>query len=161
MPARVPVTPEQAANWAYPQPSYTEDLNAFTLNTALLGRLQLSGRIDAMDTSQLSLVKEAVQAYKGMRQHIRQAVPRWPLGLPTWDADWIAYCLQDGGTTLLTVWRRGGQDQTLTLPLPGLTSESRIERVFPQRSDAQIVLCSGALVVTLPRAPQAITLRVL
>jgi alpha-galactosidase len=160
--AATAVTPEQAANWAYPQPSYTEDLNAFTLNTGLLGRLQLSGRIDAMDPSQLLLVKEAVRAYKDVRQHIRHALPRWPLGLPTWDADWIAYSLQHENTTLLTVWRRGGQDQTRTLPIPGLTPESRIERVFPHRGDAEVVLDSGAsaLAVTLPRAPQAITVRV-
>jgi alpha-galactosidase len=37
------MTPEQAANWAYPQPEFTDDEIAFTLCTGLLGRLYLSG----------------------------------------------------------------------------------------------------------------------
>jgi alpha-galactosidase len=37
------VTPEQAAVWAYPQPHFDLDEITFTMTTALLRRVHLSG----------------------------------------------------------------------------------------------------------------------
>ena len=37
------ILPEQAANWAYPQPQMTDEEIAFTMCTGLAGRLYLSG----------------------------------------------------------------------------------------------------------------------
>ena len=45
------MTPEQAAIWAYPQPEFTDDENAFTLCGAMLGRVHLSGHLDRMSRS--------------------------------------------------------------------------------------------------------------
>lgn len=50
--ALMAVLPEQAGNWAYPQPSMSQEEIAFTMVTGLSGRLYLSGRIDAMDEHQ-------------------------------------------------------------------------------------------------------------
>ena len=40
--ALVGIVPEQAANWAYPQPDMTDEEIVFTLSTGLAGRLYLS-----------------------------------------------------------------------------------------------------------------------
>jgi alpha-galactosidase len=123
------VTPEQAAIWAYPQPEYDAELNTLTLVSAMLGRVHLSGRIDAMSDVQLALVSEAIDTYKSIRGLIPRARPFWPLGLPDWSDPWIALGLQHGQDTLLSIWRRGGDDQA-TIPLPQLRG-SRMEPVFP------------------------------
>ena len=46
------ITPEQAGNWAYPQPEMSTDEMVFTLVTGMLGRLYLSGFIDRMSPTQ-------------------------------------------------------------------------------------------------------------
>jgi alpha-galactosidase len=74
------IAPEQAANWAYPQPEFTDDEIAFTLAGALLGRVHLSGHLDRMSPKQHELVAEAVEAYKDIRADLAVAVPFWPLG---------------------------------------------------------------------------------
>lgn len=137
------VTPEQAAIWAYPQPSYADELNVVTLVNALLGRIHLSGRIDLMTEPQLALVKQAIAAYKEIRAGIATARPQWPLGLPGWDDPWIALALQNSADTLLAVWRRGGED-AIDIPLAG----ARVESVF--QGDAEFEWTPGKLRVQLP-----------
>ncbi|MBC9824114.1 alpha-galactosidase [Terrabacter sp. MAHUQ-38] len=158
------MTPEQAASWAYPQPDYSDDLNAFTLNTGLLGRLQLSGHLDEMTDAQRALVTDAVSVHKELRRTIPAARPFWPLGLPGWEDEWVALGLEHEDETLVTVWRRHGEDPTRTLRIPGLAQQSLVVPVFPRRSDVQRHLTTvdgeAQLEVTLPRAPQAVTLRV-
>ena len=44
--APVQILPEQAGNWAYPQPSMSHEEIAFTMVTGLSGRLYLSGFLD-------------------------------------------------------------------------------------------------------------------
>ncbi|HEX3814484.1 MAG TPA: alpha-galactosidase [Mycobacteriales bacterium] len=143
------VTPEQAAIWAYPQPSYDDELNTLTLINAMLGRVHLSGRIDQMTDSQLALVSEAIDTYKSIRTTIRQARPFWPLGLPGWSDPWIALGLRSDTETLLAVWRRGGPE-SVTVPLRELARQ-QVEPVFPL--DAEGVEWdteSGQLRLSLP-----------
>jgi alpha-galactosidase len=123
------VTPEQAAIWAYPQPEYDTELNTLTLVNAMLGRVHLSGRIDAMSDAQLALVSEAIDTYKNIRGLIPRGRPFWPLGLPGWSDPWIAQGLDADGETLLAVWRRGGPDRA-TITLPRLRG-CRLEPIFP------------------------------
>ncbi|KUL86407.1 hypothetical protein ZTR_08143 [Talaromyces verruculosus] len=75
------VTPEQSATWAYPQPEWSDEINALTVVNALLGRLYLSGRLDKRSAHQFDLVVEGLQVYKGIRQQLKLARPIWPLGL--------------------------------------------------------------------------------
>jgi alpha-galactosidase len=143
------VTPEQAAIWAYSQPSYADELNVLTLVNAMLGRIHLSGHIDLMTGPQQDLVRRAITAYKGIRAGIPTARPVWPLGLPGWDDPWIALALENSTETLVAVWRRGGAD-AVDIPLNG----ARVESVF--QGDAEFEWTPGTLRVKLPDPGAAI-----
>lgn len=113
------MTPEQAASWAYPQPEFSDQEIVFTLCGALLGRVHLSGHLNRMTAAQRRLVADAVAVYKRIRGDLPRAVPFWPLGLPRWDASWLALGMRapsrEGApgadpapdTAYLLVWRRG------------------------------------------------------
>jgi alpha-galactosidase len=101
------MTPEQAGIWAVPQPSFADEEITFTLCTALLGRLNLSGHLDQMSPDQRELVAAAIRVYRQIRPALAAAVPFWPLGLPRWTDSWIALGMQAPEATYLTIWRRG------------------------------------------------------
>lgn len=151
------VTPEQGAVWAYPQPEDSLDEVAFTMASALLGRIHLSGKIADLRPEARALVHEALAVYKEIRADLPQAVPSWPLGLPGWDDPWLALAMSTSSVTYLTVWRRGGED-TATLPLPGL-SDVDVEVLYPAAGPAVARWDTSELVVTLPAAPSAVLYR--
>ena len=100
------VAPEQAAVWAYPQPSFTDDEIGFAMCSALLGRIHLSGHLDKMSQRQHGLVADAVRAYQLIRADLARAVPFWPLGLPGWTAPTLALGMRAPGVSYVTAWRR-------------------------------------------------------
>ncbi|MGW1744659.1 alpha-galactosidase [Streptomyces sp. NPDC002092] len=156
------VTPEQGAVWAYPQPEDSLDEVAFTMASALLGRIHLSGRIPELEPQARALVHEAVAVYKAIRADLPQAVPSWPLGLPAWDAPWIALALHTPATTYLTAWRRPGADPSATLRLPRLRgSRIHADLLYPSTSQATTTWDprTGNLLLTLPTAPAAVLYR--
>jgi alpha-galactosidase len=160
------VTPEQAANWAYPQPSFTDDEIAFTMCTSLLGRVHLSGHIDRMHARQRSRVHEAIGVYKTIRPDIAVGVPFWPLGLPGWPDSWIALGLRAPSATYLTVWRRGSlgaHDQAaVTLAVAHLQGRPvAVDVLYPRASGVDVGwdAAAGRLAVTLARAPSACLIR--
>ncbi|MFF4799574.1 alpha-galactosidase [Streptomyces sp. NPDC001351] len=156
------VTPEQGAVWAYPQPEDSLDEVAFTMASALLGRIHLSGRVPELGPEARALVHEAVAVYKAIRADLPQAVPSWPLGLPAWDAPWIALALHTSATTYLTAWRRPGAEPSATLRLPHLRgSHIHADPLYPSISQATTTWDpgTGGLSLTLPTAPSAVLLR--
>jgi alpha-galactosidase len=162
------IAPEQAAVWAYPQPEFTAAEIVFTMVTAMLGRVHLSGHLDLMSAPQRELVAQAVRAYKeSLRPVICAAVPFWPLGLPRWDAPVIALGLRAPGTTLAAVWRREPAAEAGTaqvrLPVPHLRgARAGVELVYPR--DAHFAARwdpdAATLAVTLPGPPSACVLRI-
>ncbi|WP_309115394.1 alpha-galactosidase [Saccharothrix sp.] len=148
------VTPEQAAVWAYPQPEDSLDEVAFTMTSALLGRVHLSGRIPELTPEARALVHEAMAVYKEIRADLPHALPSWPLGLPSWDDPWLALALHTPTTTYLAVWRRGGEP-TLNLNNPA----GRVDLLYPSTSQAVCEPHPNGLVLTLPTAPSAVLLR--
>ncbi|MEV0235868.1 alpha-galactosidase [Nonomuraea sp. NPDC050786] len=140
------VPPEQGAVWAYPQPEDSPDEVAFTMVSALLGRIHLSGPLPELDSGARALVHEAVAVYKDIRADLPRAVPSWPLGLPAWDDPWIALSLRAPVATYLAVWRRGGEE---TIHVP------RAELLYPADSKARLTEHT----LTLPTAPSAVLLR--
>jgi alpha-galactosidase len=58
------VCPEQSATWSYPQPSWTDELNAFTVVNSLLGRVHLSGDLGKLSKSHYKLVSDGMAVYK-------------------------------------------------------------------------------------------------
>ncbi|MFD0003223.1 alpha-galactosidase [Streptomyces sp. NPDC127178] len=156
------VPPEQGAVWAYPQPGFDDDLIAFTLGGALLGRIHLSGHLDRMSQHQLALVRDAVATYKAIRPDLARAVPFWPLGLPGWTDERLALGMRtpDDRTSYVLVWRRGG-DPELSLPVGHLAGrEVSAEILHPSSvSPASAVWSRGGLRVSLPCTPAVLLVR--
>ncbi len=160
------IAPEQAAIWAYPQPGFTDDEIAFTLCSALLGRIHLSGHLDRMSPAQRGLVGQAVAVYKDLRAELARAVPFWPLGLPGWEDPVIALGMHAPGASYVLAWRRGGADsdrpEPIALPVPRLAGAAVTPEVlFPAGAGAQAAWApaEAQLMVTLPRAPSACLIR--
>lgn len=145
------VPPEQGAVWAYPDREMTDEEVTFTMVSALVGRVHLSGRLDLLEPLQLSLVADALRAYRSYRKDLPRAVPSWPLGLPGWSDGWLALALDLEGETLLAVWRRDGGEDGVDVPVPaGLTD---VELVYPTGGApgaAVLDAGSGTLGVSLP-----------
>ncbi|MEV0634944.1 alpha-galactosidase [Streptomyces sp. NPDC050619] len=155
------VPPEQGAVWAYPQPEFDDDLIAFTLGGALLGRIHLSGHLNRMSDHQLGLVRDAVATYKTIRGDLARAVPFWPLGLPGWTDEWLALGMRvPEGPSYLSVWRRGGEAE-LRLPVRHLVDQGvRVEILHPSAPTAGSAVWDGdGLRVSLPRSPAVLLVR--
>ncbi|KEF63624.1 alpha-galactosidase [Exophiala aquamarina CBS 119918] len=119
------VTPEQSASWAYPQPDWSDEINALTVVNSLMGRVHLSGALHKLSEHQLALIREGMDIYKTIRHDIKDATPFWPLGLPKWHDDWLAMGLKAPGCRYIAVWRRGG-DSSCSLPISGIAKESTV-----------------------------------
>jgi alpha-galactosidase len=147
------IAPEQAAVWAYPQPGMSRDEIAFTLGTALLGRVHLSGHLDRMSPGQRASVASAVAVYKEIRSEIATGVPFWPLGLPGWTDPWLALGLHGPHGDHLLVWRRSASaEPSCVLPLPDDSAAARVR--YPADSPAVLEwTAEHGLRVTLPTAP--------
>ncbi|VUC37246.1 unnamed protein product [Clonostachys rosea] len=159
------VTPEQSASWAYPQPEWDDELNAFSLVNSMMGRLYLSGRLDRLSANQLVIVREGVDVYKQMRGHLRLAHAIWPLGLPKWRDDWVAMGLvsADKKTTHIAIWRRGGPTK-MDIPLrkvPSAPTDGNLTVLFPTmfKTMADWDGTTGTLRLELPDTPCARVLR--
>ncbi|MEV0347808.1 glycoside hydrolase family 36 protein [Nonomuraea sp. NPDC050680] len=130
--APLSMLPEQAANWAYPQPEMTDEELVFTMCTGVLGRLYLSGNLPAMSAAQLDLVRAGVRVHRDLRADLVRALPCWPLGLPGWADHWLALGLRAGDSTHLGLWRRPGATETSVLSLPHLAGRAvQVETVYP------------------------------
>jgi alpha-galactosidase len=166
------VTPEQAAVWAYPQPEWDDDRIAFTLCSALLGRVHLSGHLNRMSASQQRLVADAITTYKHIRPDLATAVPFWPLGLPGWADRWVALGMRARSASYVVVWDRGqigGGQAPDGARLPTAPAEMAVPVVHmggaPAAAKVLYPLNGGAagnwspstgqLTVTLPSAPSA------
>ncbi|WP_051704417.1 glycoside hydrolase family 36 protein [Glycomyces sp. NRRL B-16210] len=129
--APVALLPEQAANWAYPQPGMTAEEVAFCLVTGLLGRFYVSGHLNRMSEGQRAMVAEAVRVAKTLRAAVASGRPHWPTGLPGWDDPWTSLALEGDGEAHVSVWRRGGPS-TVELCFPHLAGSAvTAATVFP------------------------------
>jgi alpha-galactosidase len=170
------VAPEQAAVWAYPQPEWDNDQIAFTLCTAMLGRVHLSGHVDRMSAAQLQLVAEAISTYKRIRPDLATAFPFWPLGLPGWADNWVALGMRAPSASYVVVWHRGqigdgpgtgtasthSGPATMALPVAHLRATHAVaEILYPVLGGgmADWNSSTGELTVRLPRAPSACLVR--
>jgi alpha-galactosidase len=114
--APMAMAPEMAGNWAYPHAGMSLEEVAFTLANGLAGRLYLGGLLHELDAHQRALVQEAVAVYPDVIAHHARALPRWPLGLPAWDAPFHALETHAGNESLLVVWNRAGAEE-IVVPL--------------------------------------------
>ncbi|GLY08501.1 alpha-galactosidase [Actinoplanes sp. NBRC 101535] len=129
--APLAILPEQAGVWASTDGSMSRDDLAFSLITAMLGRVHLAGRIDTLDTRQRGTVREALAVHRRVRAAVARSTPVWPLGLPGWRDPWIVAGARDGDDLYLAVWRRDGGDDVLDLGVEG-------EVLFPPWAPARV-----------------------
>jgi hypothetical protein len=156
--------PEQAANWAYPQASMSDEELAFALCTGILGRFYLSGYLDKMSMPQRVLVAEAVAAHKRLRQQLAVGHASWPLGIDQWAEPWVALAIGTADTQHLTLWKRDGATASVQVPLPHLAGlDLTIDTVFPRRLepwDYSWDAVAAVLTVTATDRVAARTLRI-
>jgi alpha-galactosidase len=170
--APIAITPEQAAVWAYPQPEWDKDRIAFTLCSAMLGRVHLSGHLDHMTPDQVDLVAHGVRVYKQIRADLVGAVPFWPLGVPGWADPWVALGMRSEAATYVTVWRRhSGSDRSaasgaragpaeISLRVGGNASGSTPSLLYPEHgAGLEWDAASRELRVRLDRTPSACLVR--
>ena len=164
----ISVAPEQGAIWAYPQPDWSEEEIVFSLCNAMLGRLYLSGHLERMSERELELVAEAVAVYKEIRQDVALSVPFWPLGIPTWDDEWLALGMLAPSATYIVLWRRGQANQLNVgsperyLVLDHLAGSMTTAEILYSASGAAELdwqPSRGSLRVSLPKLPSAVLVR--
>ena len=146
------VLPEQSATWAYPQASWSDEINALTVVNSLLGRIHLSGRLDQMSPKQRELIHEGMRVYQGLRKSLLVSTPFWPLGLPGWQDEWLALGMTSGSECYISVWRRGGS-RKIKLPIAPLRGKRvKAEVLYPKTLEAQVSWdeASSSLEVNLP-----------
>lgn len=118
------LTPEQSAVWSYPLREGDDEEVVFNMVNALLLRVHQSGHLAELSPRRRELVKEALDYYKAIRADIPEALPFWPLGLPTQQDEWVSLGLRKHDRLYLAVWRvraaeneDGGKPAEKTLPL--------------------------------------------
>lgn len=111
------VTPEQAAVWSYPHYERDEEEAVFNMVNVLLTRVHQSGFLNNLPKQNFARVKEGLACYKAIRQDIKDALPRFPLGLIGFDAPWAASALDCGTHWYLSVWRKDGENDTQEIPI--------------------------------------------
>ncbi|MET3802624.1 hypothetical protein ABID70_002579 [Clavibacter michiganensis] len=128
------ILPEQAGNWAYPQPDMDDEMVVFTECTGLAGRLYQAGVLSGMDDHGLDLVADAVRVHKGTRYALAASTPRFPTGLPSWDDAWttVAFDVADSPDTYVIAWRQAHAEAAVDLALPHLGGgDATVEQVYP------------------------------
>jgi alpha-galactosidase len=159
--APLAVAPEQAGVWAAAQPAMSDDLIAFTLCSAMLGRIHLSGHLDLMSSPQQKLVAQAITVYKQIRADLAEALPFWPLGLPRWTDPWLAVGMRGRSATYVVVWRRESSTATqvgseVSIPVAASQTEAHPRLLYPQNGALlDWNTTKGELRVSLPRCPSA------
>lgn len=151
--APLAITPEQSGIWASVDGAMGEEELAFSLATALLGRIHLAGRIDTLSRHQRDIVRSALSVYRTIRGAVAQGSPLWPLGLPGWRDELIAYGLRCKDDLYVLTWRRGeSAEAELQLPINELTTGSSAQVLFPTwaREQASVDGQAGVLKVQLP-----------
>lgn len=155
--ASAAVLPEQLAIWSYPLAKADADQAGFNMVTAMLCRIHQSGRLDATSADALLQVTSGIRVYKEtIREHIAQAVPFYPLGMPdmTNAAAPIALGMRAPGWTALAVWRLEGAD-TVEIPLQAANAEI----LYPAGLGIEVRAVEGKLVVHFPRTKMACVIR--
>ena len=157
------VPSDQAAAWLNPDLLMSQDEIEFAGVAPQLSRFELSGQLGELSTEQSRAVAEAVTLYKTIRADVGNSDPVWPWGLPGVDDHWLTLAQRNAVRTLIGVWRRDGSETEREIELPWFAGTGAKARVlFPSGSDASVgwISESGALSVTLPRAPMAVLIEV-
>lgn len=142
------VVPSQLAVWSYPRQGADADQASFNMVSAMLLRIHQSGHLARLDAPAAAQVKEGIRVYKQIiREHIPDAVPFYPLGMPdvTNAMKPIALGIRSPKRSFIAVWRIDGDGE---VRVPGAT---HAEILYPK--DLGIVIHSSGdeCLLTFPR----------
>lgn len=130
------VPPEQAGNWAYPNPSMDLEQTAFAMVNGLAGRLYLSGYLNRMGEEQLTVINEAIALYPQVIAHNAVALPQWPIGLPRWEDGFVVLALAAEDEVLIYAWKRDDKSAVQVLPLEGVGGrDAKVDFLYPADQD--------------------------
>lgn len=149
------VLPEQAGNWAYPQPEMSTEEIVFTLTTSLAGSFYLAGNLDRMAPAQLELVRSATDLARSLREDLGSQLPWWPHDVAGWEQEWVVAARRASPTSrdgLLLVWHRPGPQGSTPLELPALHGTT-LSQVFPP---PRLVPAPGLHVEAGPEGPRIV-----
>ncbi len=156
--ASAAVLPEQLAIWSYPLANADADQASFNMVTTMLCRIHQSGRLDAISAIGLLQVTNGIRVYKeAIREHIPQAVPFYPLGMPhiaNGEAP-IALGMKARGWTALAVWRLKGTDM-----IELSVEAAKVEILYPVDLGIEARAAGSKVTIRFPRPKMACVLRV-
>jgi len=155
--ASAAVLPEQLAIWSYPLAKADADQASFNMVTAMMCRIHQSGRLDAISDSALLQVTNGIRTYRQViRDHIPQAVPFYPLGMPdvTDHSAPVALGMRAPGSTVLGAWRLEGADK-VELPVEA----AKAEILYPVDLGIELETVKEKVLVRFPRPKMACILR--
>ena len=156
--ASAAVLPEQLAIWSYPLAKADADQASFNMVTAMLCRIHQSGRLDATSADGILQVTNGIKVYKEtIREHIPQAVPFYPLGVPdmTNRTAPIGLGMRAPGWIAFAVWRLEGTD-TVELSVDA----AKAEVLYPIDLGIEVRVAPGKLMVRFPRPKMACVIRI-
>lgn len=127
------VTPEQAAIWSYPKYDAEEEEAVFNMVNSMLARIHQSGFLNRLPEKNFERVKEGIACYKRIREDIKTAYPRFPLGLIGFRAPWSVSALDCGFHWYVSVARKDGENATQEIPVTVPKGKmAKAECIYPQ-----------------------------
>lgn len=144
--------PEQSAIWSYPLTDGDREEVVFNMVNAMTQRIHQSGHLANLSPERMSLVKEALECYKSIREDIKRSVPFWPLGLSHIGDEWVTLGLKAGNKAYLAVWRRQGNNECCNIPIRYATENAKARCIYPSFDEGKHMFnpLSRSLSVKLP-----------
>ncbi|MBR2354437.1 MAG: alpha-galactosidase [Clostridia bacterium] len=148
------VLPEQGAIWSYPKEQFSDDGVVVNMVNSMLQRIHLSGKIWDQTESGMELIKEGVACYKTYRHEIPTSIPFYPLGLPTYGADFMCLAFKCDSGVRMAVWRMNTEKKTVIIPV---ASEKGVAKViYPKKNECVLSATKDTLTVTLKNPNSAV-----
>jgi alpha-galactosidase len=111
------VTPEQAAIWSYPLRDGDCEETIFNMVNAILFRIHQSGHLAEISKERLYYVQEGIRCHHAICEELKIGLPFWPIGLASFSDDFLSVGVNCGKKLYLAVWRIGGEQDTIALPI--------------------------------------------
>jgi alpha-galactosidase len=143
------VVPSQLAIWSYPRQGADADQASFNMVNAMLLRIHQSGNLAALTPAAAAQVKQGIRVYRELiREHIPDAVPFYPLGMPdvTNSEKSIALGIKSPKRSFLAMWRIEGDAE---VRVPALNNRAAI--IYPVDLGIKLDQNPEGCVVTFPR----------
>ncbi len=143
------VVPSQLAIWSYPRQGADADQASFNMVNAMLLRIHQSGNLASLNPAAAAQVRQGIRVYREtIREHIPDAVPFYPLGLPdvTDSVEPIALGIRSPRRSFVALWRIDGGPQVRIPSIKGSVS-----LLYPLDLAIKLEQDAEGCVVTFPR----------